>query len=55
MSPELWLAPLQQARSTSAARYFFSSARASVATIQIGNAATGAAGILTTFKRCANL
>ena len=51
--PELWLAPLQVARATSAATFSVALGLAPLL-FKIDSAATSAASILTTFKRCAN-
>ena len=53
VQPELWLAPLQVARATSAATFSVATGLAPLL-FKIDSAATSAASILTTFKRCAN-
>ena len=50
---ELWLAPLQVARATSAATFSVAPGLAPLL-FKIDSAVTSAASILTTFKRCAN-
>ena len=50
---ELWLAPLQLVRATSAATFPVAPGLAPLL-FKIANAATSAASILTTFRRCAN-
>ena len=50
---ELWLAPLQVARATSADT-FSVAPRLAPLLFKIDSAATSAASILTTLKRCAN-